>query len=248
MIAIKLQMQILYSKVKQLWSSLRAEPDWETKLDIFPLNNGKAHAFGQDYSLSPRQVYRLHELFKLLDVRCSGAIRLEELTALFGESAEGVLAAYLKALIAFSPMRGDDRLDFFAWAVLMVELALLDEEGLARLVFRMLDSDNDEEICIEDLVELGERLYPGAPLADYYRLNLGLRVPFDRFFEHRQHFALLLFPAHELQARAQATLFGQGFWRKFAHKAGGAVESCTQAESQGAGDRAATREAGGFAA
>ena len=237
-------MQGLLGRLRQLWRRAWTEPDWSAEGPAFPFNDAAARALGRRYCFSPAQVCRLDEVFRQLDTDCMGAVSPEELAALIGEAPGGLLCEYLRAVVEAATPDPDGRLDFCGWASAMAELALLDEEGLARLVFRMLDWDDDELICAEDLIRLGEQLHPGAQLYDHDALDLGLRVPFEHFFERREKFALLLFPAHEVQARVQAVLFGEGFWRRWAHKARQATGAGAQAAGAGPRERGSAREAG----
>ncbi|GBG27749.1 Calcium-dependent protein kinase 12 [Hondaea fermentalgiana] len=164
------------------------------------------------YSLTPRHIRRLFQLFKRLDSDRSGTVDKAELFAWLDEP----LNLFSRKLFELVDVPRKGHLDFVAFCKVLVTYALFGKDDILRYCFYAFDSNSNGCIDHNELHQLVSLLH-GDEEQRFYNIELVLQkfdqnldgvINFEEFQQINRQHPYVLYPAFRMQKRIEEKTFG----------------------------------------
>lgn len=189
---------------------------------LFPFNNEQVKAFCRAYQLNAKEVSEMHAIFASIDVEFRGYITIDGFLELLHETDSSVIFPYLDGLFKLAKQTEPRQVDFFEWMAMVIDYCLMTNDQMAKFIFRVVDTNNDEIISKRDILRLfsqqrgGRRIFPlnYLKLIEVVELDRSDAISRHEIGKVIQHVPFLLYPAVRLQQDMRERIIGEKFWQE----------------------------------
>jgi Ca2+-binding EF-hand superfamily protein len=188
---------------------------------IFPFNNEQVKTFCQEYQLNAKEVSQMHKIFSSIDVEFRGYITIDGFLELLQETDTSIVYPYLQGLFKLVKQSEPRQVDFFEWMAMVIDYCLMTGDQMAKFIFRVIDTNNDEIISKRDILKLfsqknrGKRIFPlnYLKLIEVIDLDRSDSISKHEINKVISHVPFLMYPAIRLQHDMRKRIIGEAFWK-----------------------------------